>query len=136
MKLSWWVATRDRATWITLAEVLVLGLVLLTSSGTAAAWLVGLPLLLHLGYRDLTSLPLGAVPGAPSGNAERRRNHELRAQVVAFLNEVQRAEKYVQSARARGSAPTDVEKSLRWARERLKETAEEVVKATGRAAAA
>ena len=132
MKLSFWIATRERGTWISLAEALALGLVLYAAADTATHLLLALPLLAHLGYTAVTSLPLGAVPGRPSSAAERRRNYDLRVQVVTFLNEVQRLEKYVQRAHADGLRRSDMEKSLRWAEERIRTTADEVVKVTGR----
>ena len=61
-----------------------------------------LPVLGHLGYRALTSLPIGQVPGRPAGMARQRRNLQLRTRVVAFLNEVRRAESYAAST---GGAP-------------------------------
>lgn len=98
--------------------------------GQAIRLLVGLPLLTHLGWTTLTSLPVGKIPGPPKGVKERRRNHDLRQRVVAFLNEVQRVERYVQQAEVTGLSPSSVGPSLRSAEKRMLATAAEVVKLT------
>lgn len=131
MNVGKWIAAREPATWITLAEVLGLGFALF-ATGTVLRLVVGLPLLLHLGWTALTSLPLGQVPGPPAGRDERRRNHQLRYRVVAFLNEVQRAEKYVQRAEAARLPQNEVEKNLRLAENRILDIAGEVVDVVGR----
>jgi hypothetical protein len=95
--------------------------------------MVGVPVLAHLGWTALTSIPLGAVPGPPPGIGERRRNHHLRYRVVAFLNEVQRVEEFVQGARSAGLPRQEVERNLRSAEHRLRSTAAEVVKVAGQA---
>lgn len=126
-----WIAVEERGTWITVAEVACLALVLLTG-GATLRMLVGLPLLAHLGWTALTSVPVGEIPGPPSGVGERRRNYHLRYRVVAFLNEVQRVEQFVQDARANKLPRTEVEKNLRSAEKRILATAGEVVKVLGR----
>lgn len=118
--------------WVTVTEVLVLSLVLLTAPGMIVRLVVGLPIVVHLGWTALTSVPLGAVPGPPTGAGERRRNYQLRYRVVAFLNEVQRVEKYVQEAQAIGLSREEMEKNLRVAEKRIRATAAEVVDMTGR----
>ena len=132
IKRSIWIPVWERETWITLAEILVLSLVIITP-GTAIRLLIGLPLLFHLGWTTLTSLPVGKIPGPPKGISERRRNHDLRTRVVAFLNEVQRVERYVQQAEETGLPQSKLGESLRSAERRMLATAEEVVKLTGRA---
>lgn len=110
-----------------------MGLVLILSPGGWMALLVGVPVLGHLGWSALTSVPVGAVPGPPPGISERRRNHHLRYRVVGFLNEVQRVEEFVQGAKAAGLPRHEVERSLRSAEHRLRSTAAEVVKVLGQA---
>lgn len=92
---------------------------------------IGLPLLLHLGYQAVTSLPAGQIPGRPSGRAAKRQNYRLRAQVRAFLTEVQRAETYMQRARAGKIPRSEVKKNLQVAEKRILASAQEVAKATG-----
>ena len=72
MRITVWLVTRDRASWIVAGEVVLLTLLLSTGSPALRVWL-GLPLLAHLGYRALTSLPIGQVPGRPAGVARRPR---------------------------------------------------------------
>lgn len=115
-----------------MAEILGLGLVLVMDPPTALRLLLGLPLLAHLGWSALTSLPLGEVPGPPSGRGERRQNLELRSRVVSFLNEVQRVEQFVQDAKTAGLPREEVEKNLRSAERRIKTSAADVAKAVGR----
>lgn len=110
----------------------MLGLVLLSSPGTTITLLVGLPLLAHLGYRSLTSLPAGRIPGRPSSKSEKRKNYQLRANVGAFLNEVKRMESYVQRARSGGVPRSEVKQQLRTAEKRLLHKASQVAKATGK----
>lgn len=131
IKITVWLITRERATYITAAEVLGLALVLFTTPGSALRLLVGLPLLAHLGYTALTSLPLGMVPGRPEGSKQERRNQELRTRVVAFLNEVRRVEEYAQRARLAGNRGRKVEESLRAAEKRMMAAASDIAKATG-----
>jgi len=131
IKRSIWIPAWERETWITLAEILVLGVVVMMP-GTGVRLALGLPLLGHLGWTTLTSLPMGKIPGPPAGVKERRRNHDLRTRVVAFLKEVQRVERYVQQAEVRGLPASQLGESLRSAERRMLATAEEVVKMTGR----
>lgn len=127
--------TWERSTWITAVEMLGLGIVLLTSSGTAIALVVGLPLLAHLGYTALTSLPLGAIPGPPAGAKQLRRNQDLRSRIVGFLNEIRRVEEYAQQAEVLGRPRKEVEQDLRWAKQRMMAAAAEVAKVAGRPSA-
>ena len=131
MKISIWMASRDRDTWILAAEIFVLALVLFYAPGTTIRVLLGLPLLVHVGYRALTSLPLGMIPGRPPG-AKERRNQDLRSRVVGFLNEVRRVEEYAERAQVAGRPPAEVENNLRSAEKRLMAAAAEVVKVAGR----
>ena len=91
MRITVWLVTRDRGSWIVAGEVVLLALLLSTGGPALRAWL-GVPVLAHLGYLALTSLPIGEVPGRPTGVARQRRNQHLRTRVVAFLNDVRRAE--------------------------------------------
>lgn len=131
MKLSVWIARWQPATWIALAEAMGLLLVLFIGSGTWIRLALGIPLLAHLAYTAMTSLPLGEVPGPPEGLDERRRNHQLRERVVAFLNEVQRVEEFARRAQSAGLPPEEVEKNLRRADRRIRSTAAEVVEVVG-----
>jgi len=131
MKIRIWLVTRDRETWITGAEVFALALVLLAIPGTLLR-LVGFLVLGHLGYRALTSLPLGMVPGRPEGASQHRRNLDLRSRVIGFLNTVRSVEDYAQRVRLAGGPEGEVERSLRSAQMRVMNAAAEVVKAMGR----
>jgi hypothetical protein len=108
-----------------------IALVLLTAPGPIIRLLVGLPLLTHLGYTALTSLPIGMIPGRSAVKRERR-NQDLRIQVRAFLNEVRRVEEYVQRSRTLGRPRSEVEQSLHAAEKRMMAAAAKVVQATGR----
>jgi hypothetical protein len=131
MKITVWLLTRERDTWITGAESLGLLLVVLTAPGVFAR-LAGVLLLTHVSYKALTSLPLGKVPRRPEGSKAIRRNQDLRTRVVGFLNEMRRAEDYAHQAEV-GSRPTrDFERDMVWARQRMMAAAAEVVKAAGR----
>jgi len=130
MKITVWIATRESRTWTTAAEVLTLAAVLLAPWSIFLRVVLGLPVLAHLGWNALTSIPAGAIPGRPEGG-EVRRNHHLRARVSTFLSEVQRMEKYVRDARDAGVPTSEVKKKLRWADSRLQATTAEVVKALG-----
>lgn len=134
MKITVWMATRERATWIAAVEVLGLALVLLITGASGIPLMVGLLLLAHLGYSAMTSLPIGSIPGRPSGAAQRR-NLDLRSRVVAFLNEVRRVEAYAHRAHSTGRPPAEVEENLRTAQRRVMAAAAEVAKVSGRAAA-
>lgn len=132
MKVSVWLVTREREAWITAAEILLLGLVLLVS-GTFVRLLFGLPLLVHLGYKALTSLPMGAVPGRPPGRPARR-HLDLRARVVRFLDEVRRVENYAEQAELARLPKREVQAHLFAAQRRVMEAAREVAKESGRPA--
>jgi hypothetical protein len=131
MRITIWMASRERETWITAAEILALGLILAAGPGAALRLLVGLPLLAHVGYRALTSLPMGAVPRRPE-RGPARRHYDLRVRVVRFLDEVRRAEDFAERSRVGGSAAGEVEKQLWEAQKRVMAAAAEVAKATGR----
>lgn len=131
MKISVWLVTRERGTWITAAEIMGLGLLLLTDAGPTVRLLLGLPLLVHVGYRALTSLPMGLVPGRPERGQPRRR-YDLRARVVRFLDEVKRAEDYAQRAELAGWPDREVEEYLFRAQHRVLAAARDVANVTGR----
>lgn len=131
MKVTVWLATRDRWTWIAAAEAFGLAVVLFAGPSTVLRVLIGLPLLAHLGYSAMTSVPVGTIPGRPAGQRERR-NQELRSRVVGFLNEVRRVEEYAQQARTAGLPRQEVEQNLRAAQERMMVAAAQVAKVTGR----
>lgn len=114
---------------------MVLAMILATSPGEMIRTGVGIPLLTHLGYRALTSMPVGRIPGRPAGTARQRRNLALRARVVALLEEVKSVEAYAQRARRSGLAPSDVAERLREAEGRIMSTAADIVRHTGRTAA-
>jgi hypothetical protein len=132
VKISIWLLTRERETWITGAEILGLAAVLVVTSTGWLPLLVGVPLLVHVGYKALTSLPMGQVPGRPEGSKQVRRNQDLRSWVVGFLNEMRRMESIAHQASVGGRSRKDIEKDLRWAKKRLMATAAEVAKAAGR----
>lgn len=127
MRITVWLASRDRITLIAAAEVLLLALLLFAGSPGLRVWL-GLPLLGHLGYRALTSLPIGQIPGKPNGVARQRRNQDLRTRVVAFLNEVRRVESYA----AKNGGEPDMEANLEAGRLRMMNAAAEVARVAGR----
>lgn len=131
MKLTVPLTTMERSTWITIAESLGVGAVLLAAPGITLRALVGLPLLFHLTWTAATSLPTGQIPGPPEGVGERRQNHHLRSRVRMFLREVQRAEQLVREARTKGLPRRRVKQSLQLAEKRLLSTASEVGKALG-----
>lgn len=123
--------TRDRATWVTSTEIALLALVLMTGPGAVARLLVGLPLLAHVGYKALTSVPFGAIPGKPTGAKAERRNQDLRSNIIGFLNEVRRVEDYAQRARIAGRSRKQIDHELRAARQRMVAAAAEAARATG-----
>lgn len=131
MKVSVWLTTREPTAWITAAEVLGLGIVLLTPSGPGGRMLFGLPLLVHVGYKALTSLPMGSVPRRPEGG-QPRRHYDLRARVVRFLDEVKRVEDYAQHAELSGLPKREVDEFLFTGQRRVMAAAKEVAKQTGR----
>lgn len=132
MKIRIWLLTRERETWITATELLGLALILLTDAGGVLRLLVGLPLLGHVGYKALTSLPMGRVPGRPDGSKSVRRNLDLRSRVVGFLNEMRRVEDFAHQAVVGGRPQKELERDLVWAKKRMMAAAEEVVRAAGR----
>jgi hypothetical protein len=131
MKITVWLATRDRLTFFTAAEILALAVVLFTVSGSTLLRLVGLVLVAHLGYMAMTSLPMGRVPGRPDGGVARR-NLDLRSRVVGFLSEMRRIEDYAQHAEVAGLPREQVEKDLQGAKKKMMAAATEVVKQAGR----
>ena len=131
MKIRIWLVTRDRETWITAAEILVLALVLLAIPGTVVR-LVGFVVLAHLGYQGLTSLPLGMIPGRPEGASQHRRNQDLRSRIVGFLNTVRNVEEYAQRVRLASGPDAEMDRSLRAAHMRVMNSAADVVKAMGK----
>jgi hypothetical protein len=132
MKLRIWLVTRDRETWFTGAEIVGLAMVLASASGTLRL-VLGLPLLAHLGYRALTSVPLGQIPGRPEWAKQVRRNQDLRSRVVGFLNEMRRVEDLAHHGSLSGRAPEAVERDLIYAKKRMMEAAKEVIRAAGHA---
>ncbi len=134
MKITVWLVTRTRETWITSAELVVLGVILYSGPGVVVRFLIGVPLLVHVGYTALTALPMGQIPGRPDGLRQTRRNQDLRSSVVGFLNEVRRAEDHAQRAMAAGHAAREVNRYRQTAGKRVIAAAVEVVKATGRGA--
>jgi hypothetical protein len=131
MKITVWLATRDRTTWIAAAEITGLTLVLLAVPSTLVR-LMGFMLLGHLGYRALTSLPIGSIPSRPDGAKQYRRNQDLRSRVVGFLNEVKRVEHFAERARVGGLSPRELERHVSSARERVMEAAADVADMCGR----
>jgi hypothetical protein len=130
MKLRIWLVTRDRETWFTGAEIVGLAIVLASASPSLRV-LLGLPLLAHLGYRALTSVPLGQIPGRPEWAKQVRRNQDLRSRVVGFLNEMRRVEDLAHNGRLSGGTSVAVERDLAYAKRRMMEAAKEVVRAAG-----
>lgn len=131
MKISVWMATRERETWITTVEVFGLGLLLLTATSPLVRLVLGLPLLVHVGYKALTSLPMGQVPGRPE-RGQMRRRYDLRARVVRFLEEVKMAESFAERAELASLPKRDVDEFLFRAHRRVMQAAKEVAKETGR----
>lgn len=131
MKLTVWLMTRERSTWFLGAEVLGLLLIVTTVPGSILRF-VGFGLVAHLGYRVLTSLWIGSMPGRPVGTKLERRNQELRSSVIGFLNEVRRVEDYAQRARAGGLPISELERDLRVAERRVMQAAAAVAKTAGR----
>lgn len=122
----------ERSTWIAGAETLAL-ILLLTSFRESALFLyAGLPLVLHLGWSAATSMPVGRIPGPPSGTGERRRNHLLRYQVVAFLSQVQRVEAAAEKAAVAGMPRPALQEKLQVEGRVLQEIASDMVKVAGR----
>jgi hypothetical protein len=132
IRITVWLATRDRPTWIAAVETLFIGLIVLAAPEMTLARVCGLALLAHLGYSAMTSLPVGQIPGRPRSMARERRNADLRTRVVGFLNEIRRVEAYAERARVAGLPASEVERTLHTAHERMMVAAAEVVKVTGR----
>ena len=121
----------DTRTWITTLEVLALAALLLLAPAPVLRVLVGIPLVIHLAWQVLSSVPAGGIPGPPPGVGERRRNHRLRYRVVEFLREVKRVEAYARQATDGGAPSRDMEKNLRGAEQRLHDIIGEIVRVAG-----
>lgn len=121
----------EKRTWITMLEVLALGGLLLFAPSAAVRVLLGVPLLIHLAWGVLASVPVGGIPGPPPGVQERRRNHRLRYRVVEFLREVKRIEAYARQANGGRAAPRDLERNLRGGEQRLHEIVAEIMRVAG-----
>jgi hypothetical protein len=134
MKLRIWLVTWDRETWFIGAEITGLAILLVAAPGILRTML-GLPLLAHLGYRTLTSLPLGRIPGPPDGAKQIRQNQDLRSRVVGFLNEVRRVEDIAHQGHVGRRTPHIVERDLIYAKKRMMAAANEVVRTAGHARA-
>jgi hypothetical protein len=130
VKISVWLVTRERETWITSAELLLLGVILLLPTSPMVRMLFGLPLLAHVGYKALTSLPMGLVPGRPE-RGQHRRHYDLRARVVRFLDEVKRVEDFAQRAELAEVPDDEVKEFLFAAQRRVMAAARDVAKQTG-----
>lgn len=130
MKISVWLFTRERAVWVVAAESLALAYVLVTGPGPVLRLLVGLPLLVHLGYTAMTAVPIGMIPGRPE-DAQERRNQDLRSWVVRFLNEVKELEDYMWRARTAEWTAEEVDRKLSAGRKRVMAAATEVSRAVG-----
>jgi hypothetical protein len=131
MRITVWIAKMERETWVTAAEILGLALIVIAAPVAVIRVLLGVPLLAHLGYRALTSLPMGLVPRRPERGQPRQR-YDLRARVVRFLDEVRRAEDLAERSRVGGPADSDMEQQMWAAQKRVMAAAAEVAKATGR----
>jgi hypothetical protein len=133
MKITVWLAARDRWTWIAAAEMLGLAVLLTMAVESSIARLLGFALLGHLGYSALTGLPMGEIPGRPRGG-QQRRNLDLRAKVVVFLREIRRLEEYVQRARLSGWSHTEIQTNLQASEQRMIAAAADVAKVARRTA--
>lgn len=125
--------TREPGTWATAAEIFALGVVLLAVDGAGIRFLFGLPLLVHIGYKALTGLPMGRVPGRPE-RGQPRRHYDLRSRIVRFMDEVKRVENYARRAEVAGVPEPEVREYLLVAQKRVMAAAREVAKETGRRA--
>ena len=94
---------------------------------------IGLPVLAHLAYTTMTSLPIGEIPSRPEGTTRIRQNQDLRTCVVGFLNEVRRVEDYANRARTAGLPREAVSQSLERGQRRIMAAASQVAKFTGTA---
>jgi hypothetical protein len=131
MKIRIWLLTRERSSWIAAAEIFGLALVLTLAVESGLARLLAFALLGHLGYTALTGLPMGEVPGRPAGG-QRRRNLDLRLQVVAFLREVRRVDEFAQRAQLASQPHVQVEADLRAGEQRVLAAAAKVARAMRR----
>lgn len=126
-----WLMTRERSTWFQGAEIVGL-LLIVTTVPSMVLRLIGLGLLIHLGYRVLTSLWIGSIPGPPVTSKAERRNQDLRSSVIGFLNEVRRVEDYALRARAGGMPAPKLEHNLRIAERGIMQAASVVARTAGR----
>ena len=133
IKLTIWLVTLERSTWIRGAEILGLALIIIVAPPWPFRLAVGLPLLVLLGYGALTSLPLGMIPRKPDGAKQDRRNQDLRSRVVGFLNDVRGLEAYVQRARISDLPRSELEANLRKAQQKLMRSAADMVTVMGKA---
>ena len=133
VKRTVWLARLDRATWIASAEAAVLGLILVSGPGKWVRLLIGVPVLVHLAYTTMTSLPMGQIATRPEGVNRVRQNQDLRTCVVGFLNEVRRVEDYANRARTAGLPTEAVDQSLERGQRRIMVAAKQVAKFTGQA---
>jgi len=131
MKITVWLVTRDRATWIAAAEILGLAVLLTLATESTLARLLGFGLISHLGYTAMTGLPMGSIPGRPAGG-QARRNLDLRAEVVAFLREVRRVDEFAQRAVVAGLPTQEIETNLRTGEQRVMAAAARVAKVSRR----
>ena len=131
MKVTVWLATRDRETWIALAEILVLAVLLTVAVQSFIAQAMGFAILAHLGYTAMTGLPIRAIPGRPPGG-QPRRNLDLRAQIAAFLREVRRVDAHSQRALITGLTKTEIDAQLRQGEQRVMAAAVRVARETRR----
>lgn len=131
MRITVWMATRERRTLWTALEALALGLIVVAAPSAPVRLLVGLPIVVHLGYLALTSLPMGLVPRRRERGVARRR-YDLRTRIVRLLDEVKRVEDYVGRARIAGLPEDDVEDYLHTAQRRVMTAAAAVAQASGR----
>lgn len=130
MNIRIWLVTWERETWISASEVLAIAAILYFGPSAAIRLLVGLPLLAHIGYKAVTSLPMGAVPGRPPGGRQRSQ-YDLRARVKAFLTEVRRVEDFAARARVAGWSGREVKNEVLEGQKRIIEAAAQVARATG-----
>ncbi len=116
---------------VAILEVLGLTGILLFASTPVLRVIVGLPILAHLGWGVLTSVPLGGIPGPPPGVGERRRNHRLRYRVAEFLREVKRVEAFARQAQIGEVPAATAQKSLQSSEARLRDIVSEIMRVAG-----
>ncbi len=133
MKITVWLATRDRWTWIAAVEMAGIAVLLTMAVESSIARLLGFALLGHLGYSALTGLPMGQIPGRREGG-QKRRNLDLRARVVVFLREIRRLEEYVQRSRLSGWSRSEIETNVQASEQRMMAAAADVAKVARRTA--